>query len=177
VIAFLLISTVLLWILIKSKAPIIVKFLLVFAVLWYGVVLLNIPSNFMGWPKSMIKADYKRQYIKDYFILEPTKERRGAIYLWLINRVEIETSQIRLSDKIKLTVLFSIKWVGVPRAYSLKYSRDLHKRILEVSRKVKNIPGGLIRIKKENKKGNKEGHETGIKFEVINPRSFFTKEE
>lgn len=177
-IAFLLISTTLLWVLIRSKTPIIVKFLLIFAVLWYGVVLLNIPGSFMGWPKFMLEKDYKGQYVKDYFILEPTKKGKGAIYLWLIDQVEVKAVKLRIDNKLKPTEMFLIKWIGVPRAYSLKYSRNLHKKMLEVRRKAKNTPGSFIKIKRrKGNSGEKEGHDAKIEFEIINPRNVFVKEE
>ncbi len=176
-IAFLLISIILLWILIRSRTSIIIKFLLIFAVLWYGIVLLNIPANFMGWPKPLVETDYKGQYIKDYFILEPMEEREGFIYFWLIDQVRVEEIQILLKNKIILTEMFLIKWIGVPRAYSLKYSRDLHKKILETDKKVKNMPGGLIKIKGLSDKEEGKEDSTKIEFEIINPRDIFIKDK
>lgn len=176
-IAFIIITAVLLFFLISSKIHVLIKVVIIPVVLWYGLALFFTPDNLRGWPTDQPIPDDSR--IISLIINEPTVNSSGAIYLWVIDK------------KFKETILdprnvFCYHTNNTPRVYRLPYSKELHKRLIEVLQKASQT-GGFIIVKnlfgkgEEGKKGEKgkmgkSTPESGnLKFDVINPRIILKK--
>jgi hypothetical protein len=123
-IAFLIISTVMLWIIIQTKGKILTKAIIIPMVIWYSLVLFNAGPNLMGWPSPRVMPIGSE--ILTYIIKEPQAPQKGAFYFWVIPPEE--KSWI---DKISPDYFMP----GEPKSYKIPYDRELHKRLLEAQKK------------------------------------------
>ena len=177
-IAFVMLSTIVLWFCIKIRGRIIVKIVLIPATLWYGLVLYYTAPNLMGWPTSQTIPDNSQ--ILAYQVEKPVPKHNdpGAIYFW-IRTISIPKSQPNLSRVwFNPVSIFNHNRKTDPRAFKLPYSKKMHKAILDAQRQMEVIPGALIKINRTE--SGKEYTDNGqskakLSFEIINPVTFLRK--
>jgi len=173
-IAFIIISSVLLFLLIRSKTHVIVKICIIPIVIWYGMALFYIPDNLRGWPTDQQISNDSR--VISILINEPSTNSNGGIYLWLIDK---EFKKVILDPRN----VFCYNEKNTPRVYKLQYTKELHKKLTIALKKAKET-GGFITVKslfgkgKRGKKGKKgkKGFDSGnLEFDVVNPRLILKK--
>lgn len=173
-IAFIIITTILIFFLISSKIHVIIKIVVIPIVIWYGMVLFFTPDNLRGWPTDQPIPDDSR--VISVLINEPDTISKGAIYLWVIDK---DTKKTILDPEN----MFCYNEKNTPRVYKIQYNKELHKRLIMALKKAGKT-GGFITVKnlfgkwgKSNK--NKEGKgipDSGsLEFEVTNPRTILKK--
>ena len=177
-VAFVIISAIVLWFLIRTPGKIIIKAILIPATVWYGLVLYYTVPNFMGWPISQPIPDNSQ--ILAIRIKEPNPKHNdlGAIYFWVNIKPSSKSLEQTLGAWLNPKNVFSYHSKTEPRAYQLPYSRKMHKAIVEAQRKAQGILGAQIRTKKGKPKqgnlGNDESRAT-LELEIINPVKLFPK--
>ena len=177
-IAFVIISTIVLWFSIRTPGQIIIKAMLIPATVWYGLVLYFAVPNLMGWPISQSIPD--NSHILAIRIKEPNSKVNdpGAIYFWVDIKPNSNSSEHTLKAQLNPKSVFSYNSRTQPRAFQLPYSRKLHKDIVEAQRKAEAVPGAQLRTRKGGSKrgplGNDES-KAALELEIINPVKLFPK--
>jgi len=123
-IAFLIISTIMLWVIIQTKGKILAKAIIIPLVVWYSLVLFNAGPNLMGWPAPRVMPIGSE--ILTFMIKEPQGSYKGGMYFWVIPQEEKHWI-----DKISPDYFMP----GEPKSYKIPYDRDLHKRLLDAQKK------------------------------------------
>ncbi len=174
--AFVLLATVLLWILITSKANVIVKAILIFLVMYYGIILYYTPANLMGWPQQVESMELMpdNSWVSSTLIKEPDKVKKtpGAIFFIVVGQ----------EDGIKISLnpknAFAYRGSGKPRMYELPYTRELHKEILKKQRKQGNSPGSRMLIRRGVQARGQYSNQKSqgkMTIEILNPFELLEK--
>ena len=171
-IAFVIISTIVLWFSIRTPGQIIIKAMLIPATVWYGLVLYFAVPNLMGWPISQSIPD--NSHILAIRIKEPNPKVNdpGAIYFWVDIKPSSKSPDQTLIAHLNPKGVFSYNGKNQPRAYQLPYSRKLHKAIIEAQRKAEGVPGAQLRAKQGDSKRGLTGNDESkapLELEIINP--------
>ena len=173
-VSFLLLASVLCYILIRSNTNAFLKAALVIMTIWYAVVLYFVPQSLQGWPK-LVSDLPDNSLIITYRIVEPSgMAEKGGMYFWLLEN----------TDKIpyRANPIEAFKEIDnkKPRAYGIPYDRELHKQ-LEAAKKKAKRRSGLMVWKKgmggKNKLGEGRKKTKRGRFEVINPTDLLPKKE
>lgn len=174
--AFILLASVLLWILITSRTNVVIKAILISFVMWYGMVLYYTPSNLMGWGKPVETLDLMpdNSRILWFHVKEPDKidKTPGAIFFTVVVHEQEDGTEITLNPKNA----FVHRGNREPRMYKLPYTRSLHKKILEAQRGQEGSPGARLMLRKEKgSKGNDNRIDSEMTIEILNPSDLFKK--
>lgn len=174
--AFILLASVLLWILITSRTNVVIKAILISFVMWYGMVLYYTPSNLMGWGKPVEAMNLMpdNSWILSVIVKEPDKidKTPGAIFFTVVIYGQEDGTEITLNPKNA----FAYKGNGEPRIYKLPYTRSLHKKILKAQRGQEGSPGARLMLKKnKGSQGNDNRTDSEMTIEILNPSDLFKK--
>ncbi|OGF25269.1 hypothetical protein A2468_02040 [Candidatus Falkowbacteria bacterium RIFOXYC2_FULL_46_15] len=172
---FVILGTLLLWLLIKSKIHIFVKILIVPVVLWYSLVLYYVPEKLLGWPTPDDIPD--RSAVFATIIKEPGPSDQGAIYIWLM-----DIDGRKKTNWANPKNVFEYSEKNAPRSYKLPYSRGLHEELQKGEEARER--GMIIMLKKGGKGAPKEGNNGArrrsdaddVEIEILNPQLFIPKE-
>ncbi len=141
VFAFMIIAVLMLVIFLKSKTNIILKLTLISVAIWYSLVLFYTGPNLMGWPVSSPIPE--KSVVASIKITQPDKDNKGGIYFWVLSpETEEERSMISGLEPNK----FTQHTKNEPRAFKLPYSKELHRKIIEMQNKQRGRKGSLIMI-------------------------------
>lgn len=183
--AFILLASVLLWLLIASKTKVVVKVVLVALVMWYGIVLYHVPSNIMGWATSVESIEELPQgaWVQSIMIKEPNKKTKEAGYIYFVLVVYEQPGKKKSTITLNPKEAFTYQGVNEPRIYRIDYDKELHKQITQAKRDQKKSGRGARLFTKENKENkdknkgssDKEGPEDKAPFKIINPGREITK--
>ena len=112
--SFLLLVTLILWLIILSKGKFwIIKSIVITVATLFSIVVLLSLKGFIGWPsKSQLPQEFQLHWA---IIDEPDKIKNteGAIYMWI--------TKLDKENKNK----------GLPRAYKINYTRKNHEQIMQ----------------------------------------------
>jgi len=177
-VAFMLLAAI---VLIKAiwKTSHILKSILIAGVLWFGVVLYYSTLSFTGWPSP--QAIPKNSRMISFRIEEPSikKNSPGGIFFWLDISSENEKAVIlELLNPTKMLAYYSDV---EPRAYKIPYSKDMHKRLLEIMKKRKEGYQVFVKGKKGKKTNKKDkrksnNNEDKIELRIVNPVDLLPKQ-
>ena len=171
-VAYLLLSGLVGLMLTLRRIPWGLKVVVVTVVLWFGVVLLYVPEDFMGWPYPGTMPD--KVIMSAFHVNEPTDKFEGAIYIWGPELRSPDTG-----DEITQNIMkYTPEDFSAPRVYRLDYDRELHKRLIEQHKARQKGMVGIPIFEKKQRDGKKP--ETGngsqdlwesrnLMFRVINP--------
>jgi len=170
-IGFVLLSTLLLFIFIRSNVSFWVKIVLTAVVTFYSMGLYFAPANFMGWPASDISG-IGQVIILGVHIDEPISENdKGYIYLWVMDY-----------NMKNARSLLDPRWVhvpyveGSPRLFVIDYNGDQHKQLLDNMRKAEQVGGG-VKANLDKLRGVANLGEKNKIFEMFDPRKILNKVE
>lgn len=172
-VGFILLMTMLLWIVISTKGSVFLKAVLIPVTLWYGTVLFFSAQNFMGWPAQ--KAVPEDSYVLAFRIREPdpSDSSAGAIFLWASTPSASGLSEDAASGlSINPKEVFEYRSKGEPRAYRLPYDRELHKMLLKAQENQKNSPGSMIQVRKNGDAGRRPADgqsQAQLELNIVNP--------
>lgn len=180
--SYIVLATLLLWLLVGKKIPRILGLILVTGVLWWGVVAYYTPMRMMGWPASTELPEVG--VVLEFKIIPPhINSAEAGIYLWIVPKDHMIEGPVPFSTYItnpKSMLEFSHK--NVPRAYKLPYSAPEHKKLskAEMARRKK---GGLLMFRKGKKRKLPQIPSTGrlpiddeIRWEVKSIQEQYKKE-
>lgn len=161
----------------RVKIPVVAQVAVVGLVLWYGIALFFLPGSLAGWPRQ---ADVSRlpvnTIILSFSVIEPSPTDKGAIYVWLVDYKERKR---QLKKQLDPTSTYERdKTVGVPRAYEVPYSKQLHKDMEAAKARAQNK--NFMALKKGEKalKKGRTGTDSqdDVKVVVISPAELLTKD-
>lgn len=174
VISFVLLASLLLYMMIHDKVTLLFKVVAIPLIIWYGVFLYNAPPSFMGWATD--KPIPKNSFIHAVVFDEPSDGDTGGIYLWVRS---LSTSTTSFEK---------------PRAYKLPYSIEMHRELMEKMNKSHESQGYLVyepdlEMDKDKEENLEEGAEENLEegesvseffeddsgFQIINPNYFLRK--
>jgi len=143
--------------------------------IWYGLVMLFVPNNILGWPVQGKDNLPERGRVLSVMIKEPSMTDKGMILLWMIGDIDKNNT---ILESISPNKVFQYSQENIPRAYKLSYSRQLHNKIVEAQRR--QGKNGILIMKKDKgvigKGKKKQGFEDDqIKFKVLNLRDVLKK--
>ena len=177
-VAFVIISSIVLWFSIRTPGQIIIKAMLIPATVWYGLVLYYSVPNLMGWPISQTIPDNSHVLAIRIKEPDPTHNDPGAIYFWVNIKPDSKNPEPTLKAQLNPKNVFSYNSKSQPRAYQMPYSRKMHKKIADAQRKAQGVSGAQFKIKKgkpeRGKTGNAESN-APLELEIINPVKSFPK--
>jgi len=170
-IAFVLLSTLLLFIFIRSNVNFWIKIILTAVVMFYSAGLYFVPANFMGWPASDVSG-IGQVIILGVHIDEPLSENdKGYIYLWVM---DYNMKNIRS--------LINPRWThvpyteGSPRLFVIDYNGDQHEQLVDNMARADEVGGGVV----ANLDKLKGVADLGVKneiFEMFDPKKVLIKME
>lgn len=179
-ISFLILVSLLLWLVVDRKGSKVVKILTISFVLWYGILLYYTPQKMMGWPTTDNLPDYA--VLLSWKVIEPSiNPKEAGIYLWMVPKRIGETEE----DFFKFLFIdprhaFVITLENIPRAYKLPYSKGEHKALGDAERKARNLKGLILFWGKKKKRIGESGEREDLKdedrYQVLNPRKILRKE-
>lgn len=178
-VSFLILASLLLWLLIGRRGSRIAKVLLISVVLWYGLLVYYTPHRMLGWPVSGRLPDYA--VLLDWKVIEPAVNAKEAgIYLWMVPKnldyVEKEATHFFLLNPKNS---FRAELKDVPRAYKLPYTREEHKRLGEAARERQKVSGLIMFRNGKGEKGVESegeiGHMRRGHYEVLDPKKLLIK--
>lgn len=175
--AFILLASVLLWLLISSKTNVVVKTILIAFVMWYGLVVYYTPKNIMGWPTEVSSVEKlpEGSWVINILVKEPNKRTGapGAIFFTVVETGNRSDKKITLNPK----EAFTYKGRSDPRIYKIPYTKDLHKKVAKAKKDQAKKKGSSIRIRKGGKIKGKSGSDDRSKglFEIVNPQTLLQK--
>jgi type IV secretory pathway VirB6-like protein len=164
--SFLLLASILGYIVIQTKLNPIIKAVLIVVMIWYSIALYSAPGHFMGWSKP-ISVLPENSIILAYRIVEPSKTTKGGMYFWVLDPREGK-------DASNPREFFKLVGESEPRYYCIPYDRELHKQLEEAEKTRKRNPNGLMIWSKGNShkadRNNEDGDRTGERgFKIKNP--------
>lgn len=155
--AFIALSACVLWILAKTKGAVVVKSILVVVTISFGVAMWSALGGLEGWPAP--NPPEKSFELHSAIVVEPDKNvgEEGRIYLWLTPR--------RNPDR-------SMSWFArfrtiphdEPRAYRIRYSKPLHKKLAAAKKLMKRGQRIMMSLKKvpNQPKSGRKGQKASI---------------
>lgn len=121
-VAFLILSSLLLWFVIDTKRRFFLKLTLIIIIPALSIMIWQSLNTYLGWPT---KNDLPKKAILIWAVInEPSAKTGdpGSIYLWLTP----------LQNAKEQNSLFEYKYKqNEPRAYKIPYSREMHQRLQE----------------------------------------------
>lgn len=171
-IAFILIATIGLWLMIYSKGHWLFKMTYIAVCLYFGIATWASLSELSGWPSN---SELPTKFMVSAVLVQdpmPAKKDQGAIYLWLI---EIDqNNEAKKSDTfILLSPFVSKKREIEPRAYRLVYTEQRREQATQISRMLKagkpvvgerkNLAGQGGKEGEKGENGNGQGNGNGLK--------------
>jgi hypothetical protein len=159
IIGYILIAILVLWLFIRLEGWLVIKMVIVALAVWYAVAMFLLIPNMLGWAIDVQKPPDKSR-LASYLVDEPKAGSKGAIYLWVLTKVDCVE----------------------PRAYVIPYSRKMHKRLIKLQRQARGS-GGYIQIIKTKRQPGKSEQIGGdkskakLQFRIINPIDMFPKEQ
>jgi hypothetical protein len=162
--SFILMATIALLIMFKSKTNPILKAILTIVTIWYGIALYALPGHFMGFPKVTNTLPDKA-WVLAHKVVEPSGMDKGGMYFWIIE------TKVENGSKLNPLTFFQIIDSRPPRAYVLPYNKEMNKQLQEAAKGQKGKDGSpngkMMRFKSAgDDSGDKEKQG---KFEIINP--------
>jgi len=174
-VAFVIIASLFLYFIIGTKAPLLVKVIIIPIVIWFTLALYFTPGKLMGWPTHAEPPD--RSIILLPIIKEPAGDSKGFIDLLVIVREESKKSLI---EQLKPGNVFSYNNKNTERLYRLPYDRELHEAITKAQKKAEGVKGFMRYSRNKKSKSNKgeslRGHKELPTITVINPRVLLNKD-
>lgn len=166
-IAFLLLATIVLYFVIKTKGHYVMKGIVVALTLYYSLILLYTPDKLLGWPTN---DPMPPNTIILYILFdEPKPGEKGSIYLWAITRdPSIENP---ILDQLNYKGIFRYNVLGVPRVYRIPYTKKNHQILYNMWVKAMNQNMYLMFSGSggdRDRLGTEENPLTLNQFEVIN---------
>ena len=147
--AFLALSSCVLWILSKSSGAVWIKSTLVITTIFLGVSTWSTLGSLEGWPAS--NPPNKSFELHSALIVEPNNiiGEVGRIYLWI-------TPQRNPDRSVSWVSRFKSSPDDEPRAYRIPYDKTIHKQIEEARKLMKKGQRVMMTLKKnkKDKKGN-----------------------
>ena len=163
-VAFVIMMSVLLMIMIKSKdISWKLKLVLVPFVIWYSVALYHVPSNFMGWPTETWSIQ------NEVIILDWHVEEKKAIYFWVVD-YNIKNVRALIDPRHAFFPFID----DTPRAYKIVYNSDLHKRLVAQHRKMKQMRRGSMTMHLEKLQGFQQFDANEV-FKIFDPAEVLKK--
>ena len=179
--AFVVLSALFLWFLIKAKLKFSIRFIIIPVIIWYGLVLYHTPGKLMGLPLSVniieqIPNGSAVLYIK---IVEPDYKSPGCFYFYVVHLQGIQKEKSFL-DVINPKKIFGFDDENVPISYKLKYSRELHEQMIKAYKEGKGR--GIMRIVHGKGNVDKEGDGDGRSesdgaFKIENEHELLPKDD
>lgn len=122
-------SILLLWLLIGTKGYWILKMFVIAFSLYFFACLWASLNGLLGWPTEETIVNKKIQLLW-IDVKEPNKStnNNGAIYVWVKHLSPVQTAN--------RFIKFHKQSVDDPRAYKLKYSREMHKQAIQTMQKI-----------------------------------------
>jgi hypothetical protein len=173
--AFVILASILLWNGFRSRS-FKVSLVMVPLVIWYSMALFYVPSHLMGWPSNN-KMPEKFLVISSW-VQEPTKDQKGGIYFWGLEWEGQKPDRKLTSAKEAFRYLPESM---TPRAFRVDYSSALQKKLTDQEEEVKQISGGIIMVKRVEKKIENEENveriepDSYLEFTILNPAEVPTK--
>lgn len=167
-IAFILIATIGLWLMIYSKGHWLFKMAYIAVCLYFGIMTWASLSELSGWPSN---SELPEKFMVGAVLVQdpmPAKKDQGAIYLWLIE-IDQNNEAKKSEPFILLSPFVSKKREIEPRAYRLPFTEQMREQASLISRMLKagkpvvgerkNVAGksGTGEGKDGNGQGNGEG--------------------
>jgi hypothetical protein len=177
-VAFVIISSIVLWFSIRTPGQIIIKAMLIPATVWYGLVLYFSVPNLMGWPIPRTIPDNSQILAVRIMEPDPKLNDPGAIYFWVNIKPPSKRPQQALKAQLNPKSVFSYNRKTQPRSYQMPYSRKLHKAIVDAQRKAQGVQGAQLRTRKKGSKRGPPGNDESkaeLQIEIINPVQSLTK--
>lgn len=179
-VSFVILASLLLWLIVDSKIYKILKALMIAGVIWFGLVLLYTPSRIMGWP---VNRNYDGMpdvgVVLSWKVIEPSVNTSEAgIYLWIVpkryGKPEKNLYEIILLDP-RYAFAYTLK--DTPRAYKLPYNKPEHQKLSKSSSEAAKNKGLLLFRKRKgsNKRWDGQDFKDGTNWIVINPKDIFKK--
>jgi len=169
-IAFMIIASILVYLLINSKMHIILKVILITLAIWYSLILWHTPPKFMGWPAPVSEIP-EQSRILCYIVDEPKPNNPGGIYLWTIVQ---DTSKPTLIDQLDPSTAFGFKYTSAPRQYIIPYDRSFHKLLIQMSMGL--APGQFIELVWDKEEIEGQDMSVKLKLKLRNPVIGISKE-
>jgi|LUMV01.1.fsa_nt_gb hypothetical protein len=151
--AFLVISSLILWFVIGSKGMWGIKAVTISAALYFCLSIGMSLENLAGWPSIQgLPEEFRVYWI---VVQEPDKKSgdKGAIFVWVK-----DTDPKEQEDEGWLVSFYSNNR-SEPRAYQLPYSRELHEDAEEAIKTIR--AGGKVGGKKGGEEGEGDGEGEG----------------
>jgi len=181
--AFVILSALFLWFLIKAKLRLSIRFIIIPIIIWYGLILYETPGKLMGFPLSINVIEQMPEgsvvlYIK---IVEPDYKSPGCFYFYVVHPQGIQKEKSFL-DVINPKKIFGFDDTNVPISYKLKYDRKLHEQMIKAGKTMKR--GNVMKISHGKGKGEKGDDKEGkgrseyrSPFKILNPHELLPKEK
>lgn len=163
----------------STNRNLIIMFIIIVCVVWYGLVLLYTPNKLMGWATS---ADIPpNTLVIDLIFDEPMVGSKGAIYIFAVTKAM--TVKKNIWKQLSYKNIFFYNKFNTPRLYKIDYTQESHAdlyRKWEESRK----KHYLLMFNRKNKNGEDENRSGKVVtnpllqdlFEVVNPSEIMTKD-
>lgn len=169
-IAFVLLATILLWLLIGAKGHWSLKMVFVAVTLYFSIAMWSSTGDLVGWASS---KELPKKFLVHWMIVkEGMKDKKdSAIFIWAteLNK-EFKPKE---EDVNPYFISFVAKKLAAePRSYRIDYSREMHEQAMNILRKIRqgkrivgeNTGGGFGIAKKGGEgKGKGKGGEKGKK--------------
>lgn len=161
--AFLIITTLTLWIIIGSKGWWWLKAITIIGVIFFSTCLWKTLGSLQGWPTDETLPN--KFEIKWSITQEPNKlkDSKGFICMWIIN--------LDKEKEKSLPIFHNIGKDNKPRSYIVPYSRELHHQLEKIKRQI--AKGKRFYAKKEpstlRKRGGKHGFPSEPRFHQFPP--------
>ena len=174
--AFLLLASVLSYIVIGTKINPILKVIVIVVTTWYSIALYATPGNIAGWPKMVDRLPDKA-WILYAKIVEPSETDPGGMYFWVHEKQIYEKSLNNINPMVAFIEIGRI----TPRAYGIPYDKELHKQFEKLKRKRSRDGGSGYIIFHQggyNMGGDgnkKQGEYNKPKFKITNPVDLLPK--
>jgi len=173
-IAFIIITSILLYFVINSNSHVFLKAGAITIVIWYSLVMFYTPPRLMGWPTYQALPDESN--IISAIIKEPKGDDKGSIYLLVISTDDDKKSLIQ---QINPKHIFDYSNKNTPRIYRIPYSKEFHKKWAKAKRGAGR--GGIIKLQREKPQkkksgGNSRSLKDKFKFKILNPMELLKKD-
>ena len=178
--AFVILSALFLWFLIKSKIKLSIRFIIIPVVVWYGLVLYHTPSKLMGFPLTVNSIEEIPNYSVVLYVkvVEPDYKSSGYIYFYVVHPYNKYKKDKNIIQVLNPKKIFGFDDRNVPISYKLDYDKFLHKDLEKQREKMKAMRGSVMRIvhgKGKMKDGQGRDENPDSEFEVLNPHKILPK--
>lgn len=157
-IMFIALSILILWIVIGSSGNWKLKFFTILTTLFFSVSVTTSIESMKGWPSS--ENPPEEFQVLWVIVKEPDKstDDEGSIFIWVRHTKGPGES----SGWKKYLVPFDSHTDGEPRAYKLKYSKDMHIKMVKVSKML--MKGSKVVMTFEKSDGENDNSESGDSY-------------